>query len=83
MALQFSFKKGPLNRKKSSYQINNNYLSIISLGCCMGRCKFKLGRSHKNYERKRQSSGKNPIGRPSKDKKGKEEVYTSILMNGA
>lgn len=44
----------------------------------MGRRKFKLGRSHKNYERKRQSSGKNPIGRPSKDKKGKEEVYNYI-----
>ena len=30
----------------------------------MGRRKFKLGRHHKNYERKRQALKKSKIGRP-------------------
>ena len=32
----------------------------------MGRRKFKLGRHHKNYERKRQAQRRNNAGRPSK-----------------
>jgi hypothetical protein len=40
----------------------------------MGRRKFRIGRIHKNCERRRQSTGKCPIGRPSKVKKGNEEV---------
>ena len=30
----------------------------------MGRHKFKIGRHHKNYERKRQALKKSKIGRP-------------------
>ena len=40
----------------------------------MGRRKFKLGRIHKNYERKRQLDGKNSIGRPSKQSKANAKV---------
>ena len=32
----------------------------------MGRRKFKIGRHHKNYERKRQAQKKSKIGRPRK-----------------
>jgi hypothetical protein len=35
----------------------------------MGGRKFKLGRSHKNYERKRLRSKKNKPGRPKKMKR--------------
>ena len=35
----------------------------------MGGRKFKLGRNHKNYERKRLMSKKNKPGRPKKVKK--------------
>ena len=44
----------------------------------MGRRKFKLGRSHKNFERKRQLDGKNAIGRPSRRNKG--EVIVNIII---
>ena len=30
----------------------------------MGHCKFKIGRHHKNYERKRQALKKSKIGQP-------------------
>ena len=35
----------------------------------MGRRKFKIGRAHKNYEKKRQLAGKNSVGRPPKRRK--------------
>ena len=40
----------------------------IGLVCliAMGRRKFKIGRAHKNYEKKRQLAGKNSVGRPPK-----------------
>ena len=38
----------------------------------MGRRKFKIGRAHKNYEKKRQLAGKNSVGRPPKRRR---QVY--------
>ena len=35
----------------------------------MGRRKFRLGRAHKLYEKKRQATKKNPVGRPPKHRR--------------
>ena len=45
----------------------------------MGRRKLKLGRSHKNYERKRQFAKKNLAGRPPKSR-NKEVINEFLAM---
>ena len=48
--------------------------------CEMGWRKFKLGRAHKNYERKRQQESGKSIGRPPKKNKGKSKVRIATKL---